>query len=130
MPQVQETIPEALGPQVDAALAWLNRERQAEFSVTGIIDADAALAVRQAGGDEEALELQLVLRESDICLRERFRVQASDSGFDVTLLDDVAAAEGATPSEFDPPPGARRGWLEAALARHAFVVLVFYRGFW
>jgi len=24
----------------------------------------------------------------------------------------------------------RAGWLDAALARHAFVVLVFYRGFW
>ena len=26
--------------------------------------------------------------------------------------------------------GARSGWLDAVLAQHAFVVLVFYRGFW
>ena len=33
-------------------------------------------------------------------------------------------------SELDPPPGARRGWLDSALAKHRFIVLVFYRGFW
>ena len=33
-------------------------------------------------------------------------------------------------SRLDPPPGARREWIDRVLAQHAFVVLVFYRGFW
>ena len=33
-------------------------------------------------------------------------------------------------AELDPPPGPRRGWLDSVLGKHAFVVLVFYRGFW
>ena len=33
-------------------------------------------------------------------------------------------------AELDPPPGARRGWLDSVLTKHEFIVLVFYRGFW
>ena len=34
------------------------------------------------------------------------------------------------PFELDPPPGPRLRWLDEKLAQHAFVVLLFYRGFW
>ena len=46
MPQVSETIPDALKPRVDAALAWFNASADGaedEFKVTGILDADEAL---------------------------------------------------------------------------------------
>jgi hypothetical protein len=33
-------------------------------------------------------------------------------------------------ADLDPPPGARLDWLDNALMQHAFVVLLFYRGFW
>ena len=29
-----------------------------------------------------------------------------------------------------PPAGARMGWLDHVMGQHAFVVLLFYRGFW
>ena len=44
--------------------------------------------------------------------------------------EDELMAPASTPAELDPPPGARRGWLEAVLGQHALVVLIFYRGFW
>ena len=46
MPEVSETIPDALAPRVDAALAWFNSSAESAgdiFKVTGILDADAAL---------------------------------------------------------------------------------------
>ena len=33
-------------------------------------------------------------------------------------------------AELDPPPGPRLRWLDEKLSQHAFVVLLFYRGFW
>ena len=46
MPHVSETIPEALQPQVEAALAWFNASAEAaeeSFKVTGILDAEQTL---------------------------------------------------------------------------------------
>ena len=51
MPQVSETIPDALAPRVEAAVAWFNASAESaedEFKVTGILDADEALS----GSDE------------------------------------------------------------------------------
>ena len=126
MTNVQETIPEALRPEVEAALAWLNRREHVAFEVTGILDPEAAL---EASGSRE---LRLVLCGGDRCEQRSFRVTANGDDYDVTLLDDdpPASADGHTPAELDPPPGARRGWLDRTLTQHAFVVLVFYRGFW
>ena len=45
-------------------------------------------------------------------------------------MDAEPKAQASVPAEFDPPPGARHGWLEGVLGQHAFVVLIFYRGFW
>ncbi len=125
MTTVQETIPEDLRHDVEAALAWFNRREDVAFEVTGILDPEAAL------GASGTRELRLVLCGGDRCEQRSFRVTANGDDYDVALVDDYqAAADGQTPAELDPPPGARRGWLDHTLTQHAFVVLVFYRGYW
>ena len=126
MPQVSETIPDALQPQVDAAVAWFNTTDEAadaEFKVTGILDPDAALA----GSDE----LRLILCGGDRCEQRSFRVGGGADAWQIAFADVEVAAEGGKPqAELDPPPGPRLQWLDEKLAQHAFVVLLFYRGFW
>jgi hypothetical protein len=126
MTTVQETIPDDLRPDVEAALAWFNRNQDTTFEVTGILDPEVAL------GSSGTRALRLVLCGGDRCEQRSFRVIANGDGYDVAFLEEGPAAEagGQRPAELDPPPGALRGWLDRALARHAFVVLVFYRGFW
>ena len=120
--QIVETIPEALQPEVGAALAWLDAKRGRHFKVTGVVDPETAL--RSSGA---AHDLTLILCDGDLCVREQVRVRARSGGFEITRAD---AARQDPPAELDPLPGVRTGWLAAALAKHAFVVLVFYRGFW
>ena len=126
MPQVSETIPEALQPRVDAALAWFNASDDAsgdEFKVTGILDADEAL-----GGSDD---LRLILCGGDRCEQRSFRVSGAVDAWEVDFADSALAPQGAKPqAELDPPPGPRLGWLDDKLSQHAFVVLLFYRGFW
>ena len=126
MPQVSETIPDALKPRVDAALAWFNASADAaedEFKVTGILDADEALN----GSDE----LRLILCGGDRCEQRSFRVGGTVDAWNVEFTDSALAAQGAKPqAELDPPPGPRLRWLDEKLSQHAFVVLLFYRGFW
>jgi len=126
MPQVSETIPEALKPRVDAALAWFNASAEAaedEFKVTGILDADEAL-----GGSDE---LRLILCGGDRCEQRSFRVSGTVDPWKVEFTDSALAAQGEKPqAELDPPPGPRLRWLDEKLSQHAFVVLLFYRGFW
>ena len=126
MPQVSETIPDALKPRVDAALAWFNASPDAaedEFKVTGILDADEALS----GSNE----LRLILCGGDRCEQRSFRVGGTVDAWQVELADSALAAQGAKPqAELDPPPGPRLRWLDEKLSQHAFVVLLFYRGFW
>ncbi len=126
MTTVRETIPEGLRPDVEATLAWFNRREDVAFEVTGILDPEAAL---ETAGTRE---LRLVLCGGDRCEQRSFRVTANGEDYDVALLDDdqPAAADGQGPAELDPPPGVRRGWLDHTLTQHAFVVLVFYRGYW
>ena len=123
---VQETIPEALLPEVKAALAWFNGNESTAFEVTGIIDPQVVLET------SESRELQLILCGADRCERRSFRVTENGSGYDVAVVEDnpTVIADGEAPARLDPPPGARRVWLDGVLAQHAFVVLVFYRGFW
>lgn len=127
MAVVSETIPEVLQPDVDAALEWFNDTQSNVFEVTGIIDADLAVEA------DTPRELHLVLCGGDSCQQRSFRVARSAEGFDVAYSetepsnDDTATR---VQSELDPPPGARRAWLDKVLGQHKFVVLVFYRGFW
>jgi hypothetical protein len=120
--RVVEEIPEALQPEVDAALAWLDAELGRRFEVSGIVDPETAL---RSGG--EAHELTLILCDGDLCVREQVRVRARKGGFEICRANTVREDP---PAELDPLPGVRAAWLDAALAKHAFVVLVFYRGFW
>ncbi|MBC8187375.1 MAG: hypothetical protein H8E78_04095 [Proteobacteria bacterium] len=127
MAAVSEIIPEALQPDVDAALDWFNGTQSDAFEVTGIIDADLVVEA------DTPRELKLVLCGGDTCQQRSFRVARSAEGFDVAYSetepsDDDTATK--VQSELDPPPGARRAWLDKVLGRHKFVVLVFYRGFW
>ena len=130
MGAIQETIPDHLTDAAEAARAWFSRDRGHEFKLTGIVappDANAFDPTRPG-------ELQLILcgieAGQEACLRERFEVHAEASGFAVAHLDDAPLAVGSPAPELDPPAGTRTGWLDAALDRHAFVVLLFYRGFW
>ncbi|MGB0620014.1 MAG: hypothetical protein ACPGVZ_11155 [Myxococcota bacterium] len=126
MPQVSETIPEALQPRVDAAVSWFNLTDEAggdAFKATGILDPDAALG----GGDE----LRLILCGGDRCEQHSFRVGGTAEAWQVSFADVDSEEEGARlQAELDPPPGPRLRWLDEKLAQHAFVVLLFYRGFW
>ena len=127
MAAVSETIPEALQPDVDAALDWFNDTQSDVFEVTGIIDADLAV------GADTRRELKLVLCGGDTCQQRSFRVTRSAAGVDVAYSETEPSVDDAATklqSELDPPPGARRAWLDKVLGRHKFVVLVFYRGFW
>ncbi len=127
MATVSEIIPESLQPEVEAALAWFNHAHANSFEVTGIIDPELTLA---ASGPRE---LRLVLCGGDTCQQRSFRVSGAAAGFDVAYADNEAPeADGSAElqAELDPPPGARRGWLDSVLSKHEFVVLVFYRGFW
>lgn len=126
MPQVSETIPDRLQPRVDAALTWFNASAEAgddEFKITGILDADVALA--------DSDELRLILCGGDRCEQRSFRVSGSVDAWKVELTDAVPAPQAEKlQAELDPPPGVRSSWLDKALSQHAFVVLLFYRGFW
>ena len=127
MATVSETIPESLQPEVDAAIAWFNAAQADAFEVTGIVDADLALA------SSEPRELHLVLCGGDTCEQRSFQVSSAAAGFDVAFSEmaaPTADAPAELQAELDPPPGARRGWLDSVLGKHEFVVLVFYRGFW
>lgn len=122
-PGVTHEVPKALGPPSEAALAWVNATRGTQFKITGLVDADAALA--DLGND--SFELGLILCQDDVCAREQVVVERLADGFRIKpgRVDDPVI-----PPTLDPPAGARSGWLDAQLAKHAFVVLVFYRGFW
>jgi len=123
--QVNEQIPEALTLRVEAAVAWFNETSDATgstFRATGILDADLALQ-----GFEE---LKLILCGGDRCEQRTFRVTGDSPNFLVEQADPMPADPGKPQAELDPPPGARLGWLDRIMAQHAFVVLVFYRGFW
>jgi len=56
-------------------------------------------------------------------------VLRSGDSFSVSFTDEAPIANG-TQAELDPPPGARKAWLDDVISKHKFVVLVFYRGFW
>jgi hypothetical protein len=131
MPLVEESIPVHLVDEAEAARAWFSRERGSEFKLTGIVDPEG-VPERDRGSD--ARQLQLILcgtqNDQEVCLRERFEVVPASTGFEVRLLEDSNPDVGSPAPLLDPPVGVRAGWLQQILPRHAFVVLVFYRGFW
>ncbi len=123
MPNVVEAIPAELKPAAEAALAWINNERGAQFEITALVDPETA--TRQEAG--QPIELGLVLCDGDQCRREQVLVEPTGQGFGVRAIDAVSPV---IPPHLDPPVGAREGWLEGELGKHAFIVLLFYRGLW
>ncbi len=69
----------------------------------------------------------MVLCEGEVCAREQVRIRARGDGFEVTAIE---ADDPAIPPLLDPPAGVRRTWLDAQLAKHKFVLLLYYRGRW
>ena len=122
MATVLDTIPQHLQRDVDAAVAWFNAREGGGFQVTGIVDPPGSAGAAQ--------DLRLVLCGAGTCRQETFRVASSPSGPLVDWLGDDRSVAGAGVAELDPPPGARRGWIDQVSRRHAFVALLFYRGFW
>lgn len=123
MSNVVEEIPPELKPAADAALQWINETRGAHFKLTGLVDAQDALVA----GTNQPMDLGLVLCEGDMCLREQVRVQSGDHGFEISAVEMPGAV---IPPHLDPPAGVRSGWLDQQLGKHAFVLLIFYRGLW
>jgi hypothetical protein len=84
--------------------------------------------------DSSYRDLQLILcgnRDGhDVCLRACFRVAPTDDGFEVALLKDDTPRVGSPAPLLDPPVGTREGWFDDVLPKHAFTVVLFYRGFW
>jgi hypothetical protein len=126
MPNVVEAIPSELRPEVEAALAFINAERGGDFRVTGIVDPDDALKRRSA---EAGFDLSLVLCQGDLCLKEQVRISRDGEEIHCALPTSTASNDD-PPAHLDPPVGTRVGWLGEQLEKYAFVVLVFYRGFW
>lgn len=131
MPQVEETIPDALAAEAEAARAWFSKARGNDFKLTGIVDPDD---IGERDSAAAARELQLILCGSqdgaEVCLRERFELRPSSVGFDVVHLKETAPDPDSPAPLLDPPAGTRKGWLDTVTAKHDFIVLVFYRGFW
>jgi len=119
----EDGIPLALRPQAEAALAWINETQGQAFELTGLIDYEHALSARP----DAAYELGLVLCDGEMCAREQVRVQPRDDGYQFNLVE-AAARE--IPPLLDPPAGVRSAWLAGELAKHDFVLLLFYRGLW
>ncbi len=122
MTTVLDTIPGHLQHDVDSVLAWFNAREGGGFEVTGIVNPPPASA--------SSRELRLVLCGQGTCRQERFRVASTEDGQRIDWLGDDRAVAGEAVAELDPPPGARRGWIDRVAGQHAFVVLLFYRGFW
>ena len=124
MPSIQETIPGHLVEAAEAARARFSAEQGSEFKLTGIVDPADALDG----------PLQLILCGSqagqEVCLRERFDVQRDASGFEVAHIEEAKPEFGSVAPRLDPPAGERTGWIDEVTARHAFTVVLFYRGFW
>ena len=131
MPHIAETIPAHLSAQAEAARAWFSANEGSAFKLTGIVDPEDA---PPSAAESSSGELQLILcgvRDGqEVCLRERFLVSPANNGFDVALVRDEMPHVGSPAPLLDPPIGVRARWLDDVLPKHAFTVLLFYRGFW
>ena len=116
-----EDIPEHLGPATQAALAWINHEREANYSLTGMIGAD------DPEHADAPFDVGLVLCDGEICAREQIHIIPDGDSYQFKFADEV---EPDIPPLLDPPEGVRREWLDKQLAKYEFVLLLYYRGLW
>lgn len=130
-PHVEETIPAPLVGVSEAARAWFSSNQGVDFKLTGIVDPEA-VGPPDPGTGRREIQLILCGRQDgeDVCLRERFAVAPRGEGFDVVRLEEAATSLASPAPLLDPPAGVRSAWLDQVMGKHAFVVLLFYRGFW
>lgn len=121
--QSTENMPAELKPCAEAALAWINQTQQTSYQLTGIVDYQDGLTAQPG----QAYEFGLVLCDGEICTREQIRVEPAADGYAFSPAE-VAARD--IPPLLDPPAGIRNNWLAGELAKHEFVLLLFYRGLW
>ena len=103
------------------ALAWINHLDDTEFELTGVADVDGAL--KAAPG--ETFEIGLVICDREICACEQIRVVPQSGHLSFSRVDSPPRE---IPALLDPPEGLRQSGLNEALAKHEFVVLLFYCG--
>ena len=119
----KQDIPETLRPVAEAAVLWFNLEQGHSFELTGLVDYESALTADPT----EAYELGLILCDGEICARQQVGVQPGETGPKFSF---IAAQAAEIPPLLDPPVGVRANWLDTVLAKHEFVLLLFYRGLW
>ena len=131
MPNIVQKIPEAFLAETEAARVWFSEKEGTEFKVTGIVDPEK-IAIKKTATSSRDIQLILCGNQAgnDLCLRERFEIKPSGAGFEIRHLSDVEPESGSSAPLLDPPKGTRKGWVESVAAKHDFIVLVFYRGFW
>ena len=117
-----ENIPQQLQAPVVAARDWINSNKGTQFSVTGLVGEEQALAARPG----ESFELGIVLCDGEICSREQVVITPNGDGYRIGLKQ----PEFEIPPLLDPPAGVRKGWLSEQLEKHEFLLLLFYRGRW
>lgn len=125
MAQIVEEIPPALEPAVKAALSWLGDRDGRAYGVSGLVDPEGTLAQQVDGAP--SLDLRLIVCAGDLCLREDVRLRRRG---EVLEVFEAPGSDDDPPAELDPAPGVRTAWLDETLEKHAFVLLLFYRGFW
>lgn len=116
-------IPMELRQSGEAAVKWLNEEKNNSFYLTGIVDYESALNTK-SGQD---YEFGLVLCNGEVCVREQVKVSLRKDGYTFNLVD---SATPDIPPLLDPPEGIRSTWLTNVLQKHEFIILLFYRGLW
>ena len=120
-------VPAALEDAVRGALSWLNDSRTQPFELSELLDVSSTLDAAAHAAVGDSYDLSLVLCDGYVCDRELVRVTLREGGFEFAR---VADAPREIPPLLDPPQGVRAGWLDQVLAKHEFVLLLFYRGLW
>ncbi|MEM9623462.1 MAG: hypothetical protein AAF993_17580 [Pseudomonadota bacterium] len=121
--ELAEDIPAQFQAAAGAALDWINTQQARNYKLTGLVDYESALAAAEG----EPYDIGLVLCYGELCARELVRVTPDRAQFAFSFVD---APLREVPPLLDPPEGVRSTWLDAVLARHEFVLLLFYRGLW
>ena len=131
MNKIVQEIPKSFLEESEAARTWFSIKEGIEFKVTGIVNPEK-IAVRETSTSTREIQLILCGNQNghDLCLRERFALTPSGDSFEVRHLSDIEPISGSPAPLLDPPKETRTGWLNSTLAKHEFVILVFYRGFW
>lgn len=120
-------VPDILRAPVDAALSFLNRSRTDPFTLSELLDADSTAETAASIRSGASYTLSLILCDGYICDRAQVRVTPNEGGYEIQPIEDGPRD---IPPLVDPPPGVRSRWLDQVLAKHEFVVLLFYRGLW